>query len=100
ERPNMKLVAGPFLPTRAWASLRSMARGAEGLVVRRVADLGAEMRVARASVSQCGYNTAMDILHTRIPALVIPFSQGREDEQMERARRLERLASLRLLHSR
>lgn len=101
ERLGMKLIAGPFLPADAWASLRSMAKGVARLVVRRVADdLAAEMRAARASVSQCGYNTAMDILRTGIPALVVPFSENDEDEQMKRARRLERLGAVRVLDSR
>ncbi len=101
ERLRMKVIAGPFLPTDAWASLRSMAKGVGGLVVRRVADdLAAEMRAARASVSQCGYNTAMDILRTGIPALVVPFSENDEDEQMKRARRLERLGAMRVLDPR
>jgi predicted glycosyltransferase len=48
-------------------------------------------------VSQCGYNTALDIVASGVPALVVPFAEGREDEQMNRARRLEALQLLRLL---
>ncbi len=56
-----------------------------------------ELRSAAASISQCGYNTAMDILRSRVPALVVPFSGEKQDEQMNRARRLERLGALRVL---
>ena len=60
-------------------------------------DLSAELAAADASVSQCGYNTALDLLRARIPALVVPFAQGREDEQTRRAGRLEAMGALRVL---
>src|SRR5262249_17458186 len=67
-----------------------------GLVLHRVIPhLGARLRTAAASVSQCGYNTALDILHAHVPALVVPFATEEEDEQIRRARRLERLCPLR-----
>jgi predicted glycosyltransferase len=67
---------------------------------RSVPDLRAELDTAVASVSQCGYNTALDLLASRIPALVVPFSEPGEDEQTRRARRLERLGAVRVLESR
>ena len=48
-------------------------------------------------MSQCGYNTALDLLRARVPALVVPFAEGREDEQTRRAARLERCGALRVL---
>jgi predicted glycosyltransferase len=95
---TMKLVAGPFLPEAAWRRLRESARRLPGLSIHRfVPDLCAEMRRSAASVSQCGYNTALDILRAGVPALVVPFAEGGEDEQMKRARRLERLGALRVV---
>jgi predicted glycosyltransferase len=95
---TMKIVAGPFLPEAAWQSLRAEARGLNGLSVRRfIPDLAAEMRRSAASVSQCGYNTALDILRAGVPALVVPFAAGGEDEQTKRARRLAGLGVVRLL---
>jgi predicted glycosyltransferase len=97
ENVTMKLVAGPFLPEEAWRSLRESARHVPGLSLTRfVPDLCAEMRRSAASVSQCGYNTALDILRAGVPALVVPFAEGGEDEQLKRARRLERLGALRV----
>jgi predicted glycosyltransferase len=94
----MKIVAGPFLPEAAWQSLRDAAQGQTGLSLKRfVPDLSAEMRRSIASISQCGYNTALDILRSGVPALVVPFSEGREDEQLKRARRLEGLSAIRVL---
>lgn len=95
---QMKIVAGPFLQEDAWQTLCAAAHGQPGLSLKRfVPDLSAEMQDSVASVSQCGYNTALDILRAGVPALVVPFSEGEEDEQLKRARRLERLAALRVL---
>ena len=95
---DLRLIAGPFLPEAEWRALREAARGRRGLQVRRsVPDLGAEFESAAGSVSQCGYNTTLDLLRTGVPALVVPFAEGGEDEQTRRAERLARLGALRVL---
>jgi predicted glycosyltransferase len=96
--PPLTIVAGPFLPPRAWAALEStVARRPRVALRRAVRSLPAVLAAADGSISQCGYNTAMDLIATGVPALVIPFSTDREDEQIKRARRLESLGALRLL---
>lgn len=45
-----------------------------------------------ASVSMCGYNTALDLLQANTPAVLIPFDAGREVEQSLRAKSLSPLA--------
>jgi predicted glycosyltransferase len=90
----MRLVAGPFLPADDWRALAA-ADGVE--LVRTVPDLAAELRGAVASVSQCGYNTALDVVRAGVPALVVPYATPQEDEQLRRARRLERLGAVRVL---
>jgi predicted glycosyltransferase len=98
ENLEMKVIAGPFLPEDSWQELCALAKGKKGLLLKRsVPNLCSELAKARASISQCGYNTAMDLLRSRVPALVVPFAQGRESEQMNRARRLERIGALRVL---
>lgn len=95
------VVAGPFLPGEAWSRLRARAAGARDLeVVRSVDDLCAEIAASAVSVSQCGYNTAMDLLRAGRPAVVVPFSEGKEDEQGRRARRLAQLGAVSVLDPR
>jgi predicted glycosyltransferase len=95
---TMKVVAGPFLPEEEWKALRFAIDDRRGVtLVRSVPDLYSELSHARASVSQCGYNTAMEIIQAQIPALVVPFADGGEDEQLKRARRLEALGVMRVL---
>jgi predicted glycosyltransferase len=94
----MKLVAGPFLPEAQWKQLRDAVDGQRGVtLVRSVPDLYSELCQARASISQCGYNTATEVIQAQIPALVVPFADGGEDEQLKRARRLEALSAVRVL---
>ena len=98
DKPEMRVIGGPFIPEQSWQDLEEIAREKQGVsLIRSVPDLGVELRRASASISQCGYNTAMDILRSRVPALVVPFSGEKQDEQMNRARRLERLGALRVL---
>jgi len=59
---------------------------ARAQVDRFTADFGAYLAAADLSVSMGGYNTTMNILAARVPALLWPFSRNRE--QGLRARRL------------
>ena len=94
----MRLIAGPFLPAAERDGLAAAARDVPGAtVVPSVPDLGAELDRAAASVSQCGYNTALELIRARVPALVVPYATPEEDEQRRRARRLARLGALRVL---
>jgi predicted glycosyltransferase len=94
----MRIIAGPFLPEPQWQALQQAARGmADVEVVRQVPDMVAEMRRARASVSQYGYNTALDIVVSGVPALVVPYATRTENEQSQRATRLANLGALRHL---
>lgn len=92
----MTMVAGPFLPEADWLELQEQANNLPGLTLHRsvpnMTDLLASHSI---SVSQCGYNTVMDILKSGIAALVVPFAQGQEDEQTNRAKRLSQLGLLR-----
>jgi len=94
----MRVIAGPFLADEGWQELRARAAGRDGLeLVRSVPDLPAELRSAIVSVSQCGYNTALEVLRARVPALVVPYFAPGEDEQTRRAERLVELGAVRAL---
>jgi predicted glycosyltransferase len=100
DRVPMHIVTGPFLPGDQYDALRSQAmRHANLTIDRSVPALGPLLRSAALSISQCGYNTALDLLQARVPALVVPFAEGREDEQRARAGRLQALGALRVLDS-
>jgi predicted glycosyltransferase len=95
---EMKIITGPFLPDDTWRSMRAEVGGTRGITLQRsVQSLTAELRTAAGSISQCGYNTALDILRTHVPALVVPFSESGEDEQTKRAERLQAAGAVRVL---
>lgn len=94
----LRVIAGPFLPEAQWQALQRLAAGRSGVeLLRHVGDMVAEMRGARASLSQCGYNTALDLLVAGVPALVVPYETGTENEQRGRAERLAALGALQCL---
>jgi predicted glycosyltransferase len=91
----MQVVAGPFLPEPQWQSLRREAAALPGVqLLRHVPDLAAAMGAARASISQCGYNTALDLVVSQVPALVVPYGDATENEQRQRAHRLAALGAV------
>lgn len=64
-------------------------RAGEGVVVERARrDFPGLLKRARLSISQCGYNTAVDVLSAGCRALFVPFARGDETEQTQRAEAL------------
>jgi predicted glycosyltransferase len=92
----MRIVGGPLLPADAWERLTEIA-GPDVELRRTVADLGAELQTARASISQGGYNTALEVVRSGVPGLIVPYATPEEDEQTRRADRLARLGAVRVL---
>lgn len=54
---------------------------------------------AACSVSMCGYNTALDLLQTGVPSVLVPFDDGGEVEQTLRARSLAGQSAMEVLKS-
>jgi predicted glycosyltransferase len=72
------------------ARLRAGAEGAPVAIEPAAADYRARLRTAAASVSLFGYNTAVDLLQTGVPAVVAPMAEAGEQEQALRARAFAR----------
>ncbi|WP_170333005.1 glycosyltransferase family protein [Ruegeria arenilitoris] len=53
--------------------------------------------LAAASVSMCGYNTALDVLQSGTPAVFVPFDDGKEVEQSLRGESLSELLAIEVL---
>jgi predicted glycosyltransferase len=93
-----RIITGPFLPREAAAALRSRVAGDPTVTIETfVPDLCAAMAASEVSVSQCGYNTTLDILRSEVPAVVVPFDDRGETEQTHRASVLERLGRVTVL---
>jgi len=71
---------------------RLTAQAAETVIIEpNQADFRSRLRHCACSVSQAGYNTAVDILSTGAPAVLVPFDTDGETEQTVRAHRLSAL---------
>ena len=83
---TLRIVAGPLMAPDALARLQALAAVTPGAeIVPVVPDLVPELEAAAVSVSQCGYNTALEVAGAGVPAIVVPYSAGSEDEQRRRA---------------
>ncbi len=84
--------------------LRALATALPGVAQRvRIEPARPDFRAlllgAGASVSLCGYNTALDLLATGTPGVFIPFDAGGETEQRTRAAHLARRPQFEMLPS-
>ncbi len=73
--------------------------GSPAIVERARPDFRQMLRHAEASVSMCGYNTAMDLLQTGLPGVLVPFDAGNEVEQSLRCEALSNLPGFTTLRS-
>ncbi|MFC6790187.1 glycosyltransferase [Methylobacterium komagatae] len=96
-RPDLgwRLLVGHGIPDETLATLSGSLP--PGTVMRARPDYRALLAQASVSVSQCGYNTAVDLLVTDTPAVLVPFEAGRETEQRLRAERLAALSRARIV---
>ncbi|MBE7244592.1 MAG: glycosyl transferase family 28 [Actinomycetospora chiangmaiensis] len=92
---SWRILVGHGVPD---ADLARLADGLPpGIVMRARTDYRDLLAAAAVSVSQCGYNTAIDLLVTRTPSVLVPFEAGRETEQRLRAERLAALGLARIV---
>jgi len=82
-----RILVGHSLPDAVFADLKAMSEA--GVTVERARpDFTRLLRSARLSISQGGYNTVMEVLDARVPAVIVPYAGGLETEQTLRAERL------------
>ncbi len=90
----LEVFTGPFMENEEFEELA--ARTSAGCRIRRYTKrFLAYLYAADLSVSLAGYNTCMNLLVTKVPALVFPYS--RQQEQPMRAAKLKNLLPMRIL---
>ena len=91
---KMYVFTGPLMPKSDVDRLRGL--GVPEVVIEAfTSDFLSYLCAADLSISMAGYNTSMNILAAKVPALVWPFSENQE--QRLRADRLAGLGALRIL---
>ncbi len=79
-----RLLAGHDISTDLFERL--VGNAPRGVIVERVRrDFPTLLARSRASISQAGYNTVLDLLIAGSPAVLVPFAQVKETEQQQRA---------------
>jgi predicted glycosyltransferase len=88
--PRWCVITGPNFPKPEQAALASgLPQGVKLETFRP--DFPGLLAKAKLSVSQAGYNTVCDLLRAQCRAVLVPFAEGGETEQTDRAGRLEKL---------
>lgn len=78
------IITGPHFPADDFAAIsRELPKNIT--LHRFLSDFRQRLTRARVSVSQAGYNTLMDVLVAGVPSVMVPFAEGGESEQTERA---------------
>lgn len=92
----MRLLIGGADPTATAARVADLRTRAPAHVTVEPArrDFRQMLNHAAASISLCGYNTALDILQAGTPAVFVPFDEGGEVEQGLRANALAQHAGI------
>ena len=81
-----RLLVGANLAVATFEALQAVAGQHPHIIVERARpDFRALLSRAALSISQGGYNTLMDVLVARCPAVIVPFAGGAESEQTFRA---------------
>ncbi|WP_336485739.1 glycosyltransferase [Methylobacterium nigriterrae] len=99
-RPDLgwRILVGHGVADETFAALGEGA--APGTVTWAQPGFRALLAASALSVSQAGYNTAVDLLATGTRAVLVPFEAGRESEQRLRAERLAARGLARVLSER
>jgi predicted glycosyltransferase len=95
---RLRILAGPHMPVDQFQSLQERVAGRSHIILQRhTTQFLTLLRQADLSISMAGYNTCMDILSAGVRALVWPFTEHENGEQMLRARKLEQLGYVSML---
>lgn len=94
QKHRLLLFSGPFMDEAEYRILKGY-EGENIRISRFSRDFLSLLAAADLSVSMGGYNTCMNIMAAKVPALIWPFAQNRE--QMLRAKRLRPFGGMGIL---
>ena len=94
DRIRIEMFAGPFRDPAEFKKLA--AKSADGIRIRKYTNRFLDyLSAADLSVSLAGYNTCMNLLAARVPALVFPYSK--QQEQPIRVERIKNFIPMKIL---
>jgi predicted glycosyltransferase len=96
---RFRIFAGPFIPPEVYEVLKCLARETRNVELEKYSPNFIDcLKRADLSISMGGYNTIMNLLATGVRSLVYPYTANNDQEQHIRARKLESLGVVKLLH--
>ena len=95
---RLVVFTGPYIEDNQFLTLHMLVRNHPHISLQRyTSNFLGYLQQASLSISMAGYNTCMNLLSVKCPALVLPFVGRGNQEQTIRARKLEALGILRVL---
>lgn len=96
----IQIFTGPFISEDKFLSLQEAATNNSNIKISKYTNNLLEyMQAADISISLSGYNTTMNILSTKVKAIVVPLSHNDLDkEQLLRTQKLEELGVVEVVH--
>jgi predicted glycosyltransferase len=93
---HIQIFTGPFMPDEKFLELQKLAADKTNVTLRRYTpNLLAYMEKASLSISLGGYNTTMNVLHTRVRSMIYP--SNKDNEQIIRTQKLEKLGIVEMI---
>lgn len=83
-----RLLVGGLLSRTNISMLEAESQSTNVIIEPTRPDFRQMLSGAKATICMCGYNTAMDVLQSRVPSVFVPFDAGGEVEQTLRAESL------------
>jgi predicted glycosyltransferase len=95
---EFRIFAGPVIAEDEYARLETLVAGRSNITLQKFTpDLISQLEAADLSVSLGGYNTVMDLLRTKVRALIYPAMPNGDLEQTLRAEKLARAGVIELI---
>jgi predicted glycosyltransferase len=93
---RIEMFTGPFRDPAEFKQLT--AKSVDGIRIRYFTDRFLDyLSAADLSVSLAGYNTCMNLLAARVPALVYPYSNSKQQEQPMRVEKIKNFIPMKIL---
>ena len=87
----LRVIVGPIYPNDDWHTLKKSVKNNSNIILNRsVKNLTISWKEAKLSISSGGYNTLMEVICCRIPALIVPYCNESNSEQEIRANKLQK----------
>ncbi len=95
----LRVIVGPIFPNNDWLELQDLVKNSTNIIlIRSVESLSETWEKAKLSISPGGYNTTIETLCSRIPALIVPYCNEENSEQKIRTTRLQKEGLVEMLH--